>query len=131
MALEDADFSDEFCNFLQAAVPAVEAAEMLLLLKREPGRAWTRPELVAGLGTGSSVRDDEAERYLEAFKTRGLVSADRERLQYRAPSAALARHVDTLEKVYRERPVTLIRVIYGLRDSKIRSFADAFRLRSK
>ena len=131
MALEDADFSDEFCNFLQAAVPAVEAAEMLLLLKREPGRAWTRSELVTGLGSGASVRDDEAERYLEAFKTRGLVSADGERLQYRTPAAALAGHVDTLEKVYRERPVTLIRVIYGLRDNKIRSFADAFRLRRK
>jgi hypothetical protein len=33
--------------------------------------------------------------------------------------------------VYRERPVTLIRVIYGLRDKKIRSFAEAFKLRRK
>jgi hypothetical protein len=41
------------------------------------------------------------------------------------------RHLETLEKVYRERPVTLFRVIYGLRDAKIRSFADAFRLDRK
>ena len=40
-------------------------------------------------------------------------------------------HIATLEKVYRERPVTLFRVIYGLRDAKIRSFADAFNLRKK
>jgi hypothetical protein len=131
MAPEDADFSDDFCQFLQTAVPAVEAAELLLLLKRDPARSWTRHELVAGLGTGSSLRDDEAERYLETLKGRGLVSAEAERLQYRAPGGSLAHYVDTLEKVYRERPVTLIRVIYGLRDSKIRSFADAFRLRRK
>jgi len=131
MAIEDADFSDEFCQFLQVSLPAVEAAELLLLLRRDPARSWTRQELLAGLGPGSSVRDDEAERYVEALKARGLVSADGERLQYRAPSGSLAEHVATLEKVYRERPVTLIRVIYGLRDSKIRSFADAFRLRRK
>jgi hypothetical protein len=41
------------------------------------------------------------------------------------------RHLETLEKVYRERPVTLFRVIYGLRDAKIRSFADAFKLERK
>jgi hypothetical protein len=37
--------------------------------------------------------------------------------------------VRTLAQAYRERPVTLIRVIYALRDSRIQSFADAFRLR--
>ena len=39
------------------------------------------------------------------------------------------RGVRTLAQAYSERPVTLIRVIYALRDSKIRSFADAFRVR--
>ena len=40
-------------------------------------------------------------------------------------------HVTTLAQAYGERPVTLIRVIYALRDGKIRSFADAFRLRRR
>jgi hypothetical protein len=31
--------------------------------------------------------------------------------------------------VYNERPVTLVRVIYSPKDDKIRSFADAFRLK--
>ena len=42
---------------------------------------------------------------------------------------ALDANVGTLAQAYRERPVTLIRVIYALRDSRIQSFADAFRLR--
>jgi hypothetical protein len=124
----DADFSDEFCRFLQTTVPAVEAAELLLALKRDPGRWWTMPELVS---SGVGVPEADAARHLEGLQGRGLVALDAERrAQYRAPEA-LAAHVATLEKVYRERPVTLIRVIYGLRDSKIRSFADAFRLRGK
>lgn len=132
MALEDADFSDEFCQFLQASVPAVEAAELLLLLRREPSRAWTLAEAVAALGTSVSLTEDEAARHVEALQASGLVTLDPERrTQYRPASERLAAHVATLEKVYRERPVTLIRVIYGLRDSKIRSFADAFKLRRK
>jgi hypothetical protein len=37
--------------------------------------------------------------------------------------------VRTLAQAYNERPVTLIRMIYALRDPKIQSFADAFKLR--
>jgi len=44
-------------------------------------------------------------------------------------SGLLAGRVQTLAKAYRERPVTLIRVIYALRDKKIQSFADAFKMR--
>jgi hypothetical protein len=84
-APQDADFSDEFCRFLQISVRSVDSAEELLRLKREA------PQQLA----------------LDAD---GL------------------RHLETLEKVYRERPVTLFRVIYGLRDAKIRSFAEAFKL---
>ena len=80
---QDADFSDDFCRFLQTRVPSVEAAEALLREKRD--------------------------------------SLD----------AEVVLHIATLEKVYRERPVTLFRVIYGLRDAKIRSFAEAFNLRKK
>jgi hypothetical protein len=131
MAPEDADFSDEFCQFLQSTVPAVEAAELLLLLRRESARAWTLAEAVAALAPSVSLPIEAAARHVAEFQARGLIGTDAEgRVQYRA-SSALAAHVATLDRLYRERPVTLIRVIYGLRDNKIRSFADAFRLRRK
>ncbi|HWI36341.1 MAG TPA: hypothetical protein VNU64_07800 [Burkholderiales bacterium] len=118
MAPEDADFTDEFCQFLQSAVPAVEAAEFLLQVRGDTARAWTPPEAAA--------------RYVSGLQAGGLVEVDNEqRVRYKPASDTLAAHVATLEKLWRERPVTLIRVIYGLRDSKIRSFADAFRLRRK
>jgi hypothetical protein len=78
--MEDADFSDDFCRFLQAHVPSVEAAEQLI------SRRVSLP-------------------------------------------GELAAHVETLARAYEERPVTLFRIIYALRDANIRSFADAFKVR--
>jgi hypothetical protein len=78
--VEDADFSDDFCRFLQAHVPSVDAAERLI------------------------AHPDSA-------------------------PAELAPHVAMLAKAYEERPVTLFRIIYALRDANIRSFSDAFKVR--
>lgn len=88
--MEDADFSDEFCRFVQQHLPSVAAAELLLQAYRDPLAA---PE--------------DARKLVEAQQN----------------------HVATLAQAYEQRPVTLIRLIYALRDNKIRSFADAFKLR--
>lgn len=129
MAEEDIDFSDEFCRFLQNNIPAVEAAELLLIHMREPVRAWTLSEALRALGPG--VTDAQAEHYLERLQGPLLATAEGGALRYQPAAPELEAHARTLERVYAERPVTLIRVIYGLRDSRIRSFADAFRLRRK
>jgi len=128
--MEDAAFSDEFCRFLRAAAPSVDAAELLLALQREPERWWSAPEASAALRPGTALDEADAARYFAVFQAAGLVAvAPDKRVQYRPSDEALAGHVRTLEQGYRERPVTLIRVIYALRDSSIQSFADAFKLR--
>ena len=115
--MEDADFSDDFCRFLQSSVPTVQAAELLLLLFADPATAF-RP------------KDAGEAKLLQSFHAAGLVMASVDQAyQYRPASEALQAHVAMLAKAYEERPVTLIRIIYALRDSKIRSFADAFRMR--
>ena len=130
LAEQDFDFTDEFCNFLQGAIPTVDAAELVLALRREAARWWSVAEAAAVLGANGSLSEEEVGRSLQDLHAQGLVALDAERrAQFRPASEVLAAHVATLEKVYRERPVTLIRVIYGLRDQKIRSFADAFKLR--
>ena len=127
--MEDAQFSGEFCRFLQTTVPSVDAAEVLLLLHRDPARGWSVGEIVAALRP-APLTDTDVARYLEGFLTRGLIAhGPDKRVQYRPAGDELARYVATLAQAYSERPVTLIRVIYALRDSKIRSFADAFKLR--
>ncbi|HEX7053618.1 MAG TPA: hypothetical protein VF211_06740 [Burkholderiales bacterium] len=127
--MEDAQFSDEFCRFLQTSVPSVDAAELLLLLARDASRWWSNLELLAALRP-APLTDADITRMLETLVARGLVvqAADK-RVQYHPANDELDGYVRTLAQAYSERPVTLIRVIYALRDSKIRSFADAFKLR--
>jgi hypothetical protein len=131
VAGEEADFSDEFCRFLQSAIPAVEAAELLLAFMLDPSRSWSLQEILASLGPGIRLSAAEAARYVEGLQGRLLAAVEDNRIRYQPASEELAAHARTLQRVYRERPVTLIRLIYALRDSRIQSFADAFKLRRK
>ena len=128
--MEDAAFSDEFCRFLRTAVPSVDAAELLLLLQRERERWWSAADAAQALKPVSSITEADAARYFAVFQAGALIAVGPDkRVQYRPADATLGAHVGTLEQAYRERPVTLIRVIYALRDSRIQSFAEAFKLR--
>jgi len=136
VAGEEADFSDEFCRFLQSSVPSVDAAELLLLLAAEPTRSLSAAEVAARLRPATTLSDAEASRYLDELHGAGLLAARPDarpdaRFGYAPANPALAAHVDMLALAYKERPVTLFRVIYALRDLKLQSFADAFKLKRK
>ena len=127
--MEDADFSDEFCRFVHGALPSVDAAEVLLYLYRQPAAAWQPRQVAEGL-RGVRVSEADAAKYLQGLAAGGLAAAQPEGAYRYAPAnSALGGHVQTLALAYEQRPVTLIRLIYALRDGKIRSFADAFKLR--
>jgi len=98
-------------------VPSVEAAELLLALAGDPGRWWQPAQL------GDS---------LEPFRCAGVLETGPDgRVRYCAQDEQVAAHVRMLALAYKARPVTLFRVIYALRDLKIHSFADAFKLKRK
>jgi hypothetical protein len=125
----DPDFTDEFCGFLQRCVANVDAAEFLLTLAKSSDRFWEVNELRAQLAPDTTISDADAQRCVDALQQCGLVGRDAaKRVRYRG-SPAHDGHVATLTRLYIARPVTLFRVIYALRDSKIRTFADAFKLR--
>jgi len=125
---DNADFTDEFCAFLQSSVATVDAAELLLLLHDHRDTAWSTKELAAKVSPHGTVTEAEAAKYLEMFQQRKLVERTPDgRVRYR-PSKAAERHLATLRRLYVERPVTLFRVIYALRDRKIKTLADAFRI---
>ena len=130
--MEDSAFSDEFCRFIQTCVTSVDSAELLLKLSEQPD-VWFEPAVLArSLGPNTAISDADLSRYVEQFHAGGLivVGTDR-RIRYRPASGTHAKHVEMLAQAYKERPVTLFRVIYALRDLKIQSFADAFKLRRK
>jgi hypothetical protein len=123
--MEDVEFTDEFCRFLKASIPGLDAAELLILLYRRPDEAFTPLEAVATLGAGVTVVD--AARYLESFAATQLAGVESGRYRFR--DSALSPMVATLAHAFSHRPVTLIRIIYALRDTRIQTFADAFKLR--
>ena len=130
--MEDSAFSQEFLGFIRAAIPSVSAAELLLLLFRQPERWWTLHDLLRELPADASISETDAGGCVETLRACRLVEFDEEkRIRYRAASDALEAQVRTLAQAYEERPVTLIRMIYALRDSTIRSFADAFKFRKR
>jgi DNA-binding MarR family transcriptional regulator len=123
----DPDFTDEFCGFLQRCVANVDAVELLLLLSKDPQRSWDVSELRTQLAALANLSEADVVRCLDAFQQHGVIVRDADRrVRYRS----LAEHdvqMATLARLYIERPVTLFRMIYALRDSKIKTFADAFR----
>ena len=128
--MEDVDFTDEFCRFIQLAIPSVESAEILLFLQKSPDRSWELREIIEGLRASVTIGDADGMKWVESLHARGLVAIGPDRrVQYRPASPELEDFARGLSRAYTQRPVTLIRMIYALRDTKIQSFADAFRIR--
>lgn len=128
--MDESAFTAGFCDFIRACVPSFEAAAVLVCLAREPQRALGAAAIVDRLRASVSITTAEVERSLELFEGRSLVIRNPEKsAQFRPGSYLHETNVRILAQAYEENPVTLVRLIYALRDDKIRSFADAFRLR--
>ena len=114
---------------MQKTLPSVDAAELLLYLAAHSHTELDPDAVMTAMRAAGSMSEADGARYLALFKASGLLAAsDARNLRFAAASAELGAHVATLKRVYEQRPVTLIRLIYALRDGKIKSFADAFKL---
>jgi DNA-binding IclR family transcriptional regulator len=129
--LEDADFTGEFCRFIQSTIPNVEAAELLIALARRPEAELGPAAALRELSRGSPLSEAQAADLLETFQARGLASRGAGGFRYAPVTSELRAHAEMLAHAYNQRPVTLIRIIYALRDTRIQSFAEAFRLRKR
>lgn len=114
------ELSDELRRFILENVPDVDAAELLLLIAGEPARQWKPQEVVEHLRP-IVMGEASVRTYLAVFHARGLVAKqDGDCFQYRPASLELEAAVQSLVRAYNERPVTLIRTIYGLREKGAR-----------
>ena len=108
----------------------MDALEILILLARHPDRYWTAEAIV-----GELRHDPDAmpavQRCLALFRAGNLLGhGEAGAVSYRPATPELGDTVASLVQAYNERPVTLIRTLYAIADSrKIRAFADAFRIR--
>jgi hypothetical protein len=126
--MTDADFPEELCLFIKDTIPTIEAAELLVVLSHHPAKEWKLEEIVHEIRP-TVIAESVVRKCLALFQARGLLIESQDaRLQYRPASAALDSTVKALAKAYKERPVTLIRLIYS---RNIQSFADAFKIKKE
>jgi hypothetical protein len=122
--------SEDLKQFLSEHISSVGQLEVLLLMRSDPERRWTAAQVSKTLYTTPEV---VAEQLADLCK-RGLLAAhggSDTLYQYAPATPDLDANVATLDAAYRERRVAVITFIYSQPIEKVRTFADAFRLRRK
>lgn len=116
----------EVSSFIRTTFRSVWTLELLLFLKSEAERSWSRAELVAAL-RGSDLIVSQG---VDALTAAGLVVSDAEgNARYTPATADLAKLVDQSEAAYAKSPDAVRRLIISSVNGGITAFADAFRLR--
>jgi hypothetical protein len=119
-------FSPEVRDFIGGCIRSVWALELLLFMRRNAGRAFSVDELTAELRSSTFVIAD----VLATFRQAGLVAETLEgKFQYAPAASHLDRAVDEIASAYASKPLAVSREILAAGNDKIRTFADAFRLK--
>lgn len=126
---EEASIPEKVRRFILERINSVESLEILLLLSGQPTQEWSAEEVSRKLCT----RLESASAQLHALQlAKLLVIIGTEPAKYRFnPASPEADVVSDLEKVYKQRRVSVISFIYSKPSDPLRAFSDAFRLRKE
>jgi hypothetical protein len=116
---------EEIFAFVRASVRSVWALELLLLLRRDPARAWHPDELVRELRGSAAIVHEE----LAALCSAGLCGHVDGRYQYQPASPARDSLAGALQETYAARPMAVVKAIMTAPNEKLRIFSDAFKLK--
>jgi DNA-binding transcriptional ArsR family regulator len=122
-------FPDEVRRFLEGNIESVDQLEILRLLGEKPDTDWTATTLAAAVQASAAAVGS----HLAALSGRGLLAAEQHGdvwvARYGPRTPELAGQLGRLLQLYRERPVSMIKLVYDRARDRLRHFADAFRLR--
>jgi hypothetical protein len=122
---------EEILKFLGEHIESVEQLEILRILGEHPDREWNAATLQAEVQTKPQVLAS----HLTALESRGLLTGGKREAdsywKHGARTPELAALVSRLLELYRQRPVTLINLVYAKAKDPLQAFADAFRIRKK
>ncbi|MCI0579154.1 MAG: hypothetical protein L0332_06945 [Chloroflexi bacterium] len=126
------DLPEEVRHLIQSSVPTIDALEVLIFLVHHPDKHWQVKEIVTDMRP-TVIAEPAVKEYLALFQSQGLIAGQEDgSFAYGPTSPDLETAVTALAKAYNERPVTLIRAVYAIADSKkIQSFADAFKIKKE
>lgn len=121
---------DDVRHFISENISSVAKLEVLLLLRAQRDKEWT----AEGVAKELAMSPEVMETHLQELLARGLLTvADTTPRSYRygARTAELDRLANELATIYQARRVSVITHIYSEPVDKVRTFADAFRLRKE
>jgi hypothetical protein len=123
---------EEVRRLIQSSVPTIDALEVLMFLTRHPGTEWRANEIVNQMQP-TVIGEAAVGDYLALFQAQGLVVSQPDgSLLYQPATGEVEAAVQALIQAYNEQPVTLIRAVYEIANSKkIQAFADAFKLKKE
>lgn len=122
------DIPSELGRLIDDHVESLVQLETLLLLRRECDRVWTAEEVAKALYISRDMCDarlSDLER--SGFLARTIPAESK--YQYHPRDERLAQSADKLAELYQARRVAVIARIYSKSADKVRTFADAFRIR--
>lgn len=125
-------FPEDVARFLYDHVESIDQLEILRVLGEERGKPWNSDDLAAVVQADPrSVRS-----HIEAMHARGLIEkvagqAAGLSCRYGPRTPELENMVARLLQIYRERPVSMIKLVYERAKDPLRAFADAFRIRKE
>jgi hypothetical protein len=117
--------NSDLVEMVEYSFGSVWALELLLLLHRNPDRAWPTEDLVRELRSSSVVVTESIERLVAS----GLVLVDGDMVRYGVVSPEQDVLVRQLDETYRTKPAAIRRMIVQGPAEKLKSFSDAFKLK--
>jgi len=117
-------FPEVVRRFIDERVASIDQLEILRLLWENPAAVWTEAALAAEL----QIPPAEAAAQLAALQSRGLLCAGPP-YQHGPRDPELDGVLRQVLQYYRERPVSMIKLVAARAKDPLRSFADAFRVR--
>ena len=113
-------------QFIQTSIPSVWTLELLLLMRRQPTLSWTTEALDRELRASSLV----VANGLTVLMAAGLVVEEQPgNFRYHPARADLAEMIDRLVVAVADFPFAVNQLIFAAPENKLRTFANAFRLK--
>jgi hypothetical protein len=120
---------EEIVRFIDANVDSIEQLEILRILGDDPQRHWA----AADLAQQAQIPPAAIAAQLATLQGRGLLTVVQQggapHCRYGGPPGPAQDMLARLLKLYSERPVTLIKLVYARAQDRLTAFSDAFRLR--
>lgn len=124
------DFSTDVRQFIDQNIESLAQLEALILLRRDSQREWDANEI----GKALYIPTDLAATLLTDLGRRGfatLIPPGNIKYSYAVADPRVDQLVLEVTDAYQDRRVGLISLIYSKPLNKVRTFADAFRLRKE